>query len=64
MFRILLCRFESEVYTDWTQSVGEVASTNLEKPLLVRNSESHMIAVNFDPRVRTACYESLHILEC
>lgn len=45
------CRFESEVYSDWTQSVDEVAKGNLEKPLLVRDQSNMMISVNFDPKV-------------
>ena len=47
----LLYSFEDDVYSEWTQSVDEVASGNLEKPLLLRNLETHLISVNFDPKV-------------
>jgi hypothetical protein len=43
--------FEDEVYSEWTQSVDEVASANLEKPLLIRNPDTSFISVNFDPKV-------------
>ncbi len=50
------CRFEGEVYSDWTQSVDEVAKGNLEKPLLVRDQSNMMISVNFDPKVTKPHY--------
>ena len=31
--------------------MDEVASANLEKPLLLRNQETQLISVNFDPKV-------------
>ena len=45
------CSFEQEVYSEWIQSVDEVAASNLEKPLLERNQDTHLISVNFDPKV-------------
>ena len=50
-FYPLLHSFEGEVFSEWTQTVDEIAGFNLEKPLLVRNTDTHMIAVNFDPKV-------------
>lgn len=47
----LIQRFEGEVYSEWTQSVDEVAKGNLEKPLLVRDPSNMLITVNFDPKV-------------
>ena len=44
-------RFEEEVFSEWTQGVDEVASANLEKPLLLRSKETHLLSVNFDPKV-------------
>ena len=42
--------FEEEVYSGWTGQVDEVATTNLEKSLLLRDTDSGLIAVNFDPK--------------
>lgn len=39
------------MYSEWTQSVDEVANANLEKPLLVRNTDTQLVSVNFDPKV-------------
>lgn len=46
------CSYEDEVYSEWVGGVDEVARTNLEKPLLLRNTDSLHISVNFDPKVR------------
>ena len=43
--------YEDEVYSEWTQGVESVARTNLEKPLLLRNTDTQYIGVNFDPQV-------------
>ena len=39
------------MFTEWTQGVDEVAKTNLDKPLIVRDANSLQISVNFDPKV-------------
>ena len=44
-------RFENDVYNEWTQGVDEVATANLEKPLLLRDTKSSLISVNFDPNL-------------
>ena len=51
-------RFEAEVFTEWAEGVDEIAKTNLEKPLLVREQkESHdLIRVNFNPQVHCVQY--------
>ena len=54
LFSILL-RYESEVYSDWTQGVDEVAKANLDKPLIVRDPGTLSISVNFDPKVIGFC---------
>ena len=46
------CRYEADVYSDWTEGVDEVAKANLDKPLLFRDQDSFLISVNFDPKVR------------
>ena len=48
---MFLFSYESEVYSDWTQGVDEVAKANLDKPLIVRDPETLSISVNFDPKV-------------
>ncbi len=47
-----MLRYSDEVYSEWVAGVDEVARTNLEKPLLLRETESLQIAVNFDSKVR------------
>ena len=48
---IVSYRYETEVFSEWTQGVDEVAKTNLDKPLIVRNPRTLFISVNFDPKV-------------
>ena len=50
-FLFFVFSFEGELYTEWTQGVDEVANANLEKPLLLRDRDTHLISVNFDPKV-------------
>ena len=45
------CRYEETVYADWTKDVGSVSQENLDKPLLVRDGNTKLIKVNFDPQV-------------
>ena len=44
------------MYKEWTATVDQIAHANLEKPLLVRDNNTLMISVNFDPQVRTVAY--------
>lgn len=44
-------RYETETYKKWTTEVNRVVQTNLEKPLLVRNEETLLLTMNFDPEV-------------
>ena len=50
---IYSCRYETDVFSEWVEGVDQVAKTNLEKPLLVRETKDKLdrIAVNFDPEV-------------
>ena len=43
--------YEEEVFTEWTQGVDDIAKTNLDKPLLLRNPSTQLISVNFDPQL-------------
>ncbi len=47
----LIGGFEKQVYDEWTAGVDEACSFNLNQPLITRNEESKLIAVNFDPQV-------------
>ncbi|GFN78401.1 dynein heavy chain 9, axonemal, partial [Plakobranchus ocellatus] len=47
----LLGQWDQEVYSDWTKGVDEACSFNLKQPLLTRNEETNLIAVNFDPQL-------------
>lgn len=44
-------RFEKETYDKWTAQVDEIVKINLEKPLLVRDQDSLLLTMNFDPKV-------------
>ncbi len=43
--------YEDETYNKWTNEVETVIRINLEKPLLIRNKDSLLLALNFDPEV-------------
>ena len=45
-------RYEKQIYDEWTAGVEEACSFNLAQPLITRNEETKLIAVNFDPQVR------------
>lgn len=46
-----LCRWDKQIYEEWMRGVDEACSFNLSQPLLSRNEETKLIAVNFDPQV-------------
>ena len=56
-------RYETEVYTDWTQGVDEVAKANLDKPLIIRDPDTLAISVNFDPKVYDRLAEALDFMD-
>ena len=57
-----MCRWEEEMYKEWTAGVDEACSFNLNQPLLVRNEETKLIQVNFDPQL-TAVLREVKYLE-
>lgn len=61
MFLTCTCSYETEVYSEWTQGVDEVAKANLDKPLLVRDPNNLQISVNFDPKVCQLTNMYLHV---
>ena len=46
-----MCSFEDKTYTEWTEGVDVIAKTNLERPLLVRDSNTELLNVNFNPQL-------------
>ena len=46
-----MCSFEDKTYTEWTEGVDVIAKTNLERPLLVRDSHTELLTVNFNPQL-------------
>ena len=50
-YSIYSIRYETEAYSDWTQGVDQVAKVNLDKPLIVRDPNTLLISVNFDPKL-------------
>ena len=46
-----VCRLEAEMYQEWLSHVDEACSFNLAQPLIVRDPETNLIKVNFDPQV-------------
>jgi len=50
------------VYKDWATGVSEACQFNLRQPLLVRNQDTKLIQVNFDPQL-TAVLREVKYLE-
>ena len=46
------CSFEATVYEDWAASVDEKSDYNLAQPLVKRNEQTNLLAINFDPQVK------------
>ena len=44
-------RYETSVYDRWCTGVDEICSFNLMQPIITRDPETSLIAVNFDPQV-------------
>uniref|UniRef100_A0A8B9TAI3 Dynein heavy chain 9, axonemal n=1 Tax=Anas platyrhynchos TaxID=8839 RepID=A0A8B9TAI3_ANAPL len=47
----LLDRYQEKQYVDWSQTVSEKSQYNLAQPLIRRDPETKLIAVNFDPQL-------------
>jgi dynein heavy chain len=50
---VLIKNFEVEVFHEWSEGVDTIAKSNLEKPLLVKETKNDLdlIHVNFDPKL-------------
>ncbi|KAK3091630.1 hypothetical protein FSP39_021358 [Pinctada imbricata] len=58
----LLGGWEEVIYKEWAAGVDEACSFNLNQPLIVRNEETKLIQVNFDPQL-TAVLREVKYLE-
>ncbi|XP_014668470.1 PREDICTED: LOW QUALITY PROTEIN: dynein beta chain, ciliary-like [Priapulus caudatus] len=47
----LLAAYETRVYSEWAGAVGDKAEFNLQQPLVTRNADTRLVAVNFDPQL-------------
>ncbi|XP_053153093.1 dynein axonemal heavy chain 9 isoform X3 [Hemicordylus capensis] len=47
----LLEEYQEKLYKEWFQTVSEKSQYNLTRPLIRRDPESNLIAVNFDPQL-------------
>lgn len=43
--------YDEKIYSHWTQGVDQIAQQNLDKPLIIRDPNTKLIKVNFDPEV-------------
>ncbi|RLV89556.1 hypothetical protein DV515_00014816, partial [Chloebia gouldiae] len=47
----LLDSYQEKLYSDWSQTVSEKSQYNLAQPLIRRDPQTKLIAVNFDPQL-------------
>ena len=55
--------FESEQHSSWTKGVDDVSQEKLKQPLLRRDTETQLLAVNFDPELVRLLREVKYLLE-
>lgn len=55
--------WNGEVYSEWTAGVTEACSFNMSQPLVVRNEETKLITVNFDPQLTAVLREVKYLDE-
>uniref|UniRef100_A0ABM5FM48 Dynein axonemal heavy chain 9 isoform X2 n=1 Tax=Pogona vitticeps TaxID=103695 RepID=A0ABM5FM48_9SAUR len=53
----LIEKYQEKLYKEWFQTVSEKSQYNLAQPLIRRDSESKLIAVNFDPQLASVLRE-------
>ena len=61
--RRLLREFESEQHTAWCKGVEDVSQAKLKQPLLRRDEDTQLLAVNFDPELVKLLREVKYLLE-
>ncbi|XP_015248307.1 PREDICTED: dynein heavy chain 9, axonemal [Cyprinodon variegatus] len=58
----LLDRYSSDLYETWTEGVSESSQYNLSLPLITRDSDTHLISVNFKPQLAAVLREVRYLL--
>ena len=53
----LIGQYKVETYASWTSRVDEDCQINLSQPLIVRDSNTNLISVNFDKRLQAVLRE-------
>ena len=53
----LIGQYKVETYASWTSRVDEDCKINLSQPLIIRNSDTNLISVNFDKRLQAVLRE-------
>ena len=53
----LLNGWDKDIYSEWTAGVSEACSFNMNQPLVMRNEETKLIQVNFDPQLTAVLRE-------
>ena len=54
---LFVCSWDEQAYKEWKAGVDEACSFNLSQPLLMRNEETKLISVNFDPQLTAVLRE-------
>lgn len=47
----LLDQYEKDIYSNWCSSLEQDSLINLNQPLILRDTSSGLISVNFNPKV-------------
>ncbi|XP_071813348.1 dynein beta chain, ciliary-like isoform X2 [Apostichopus japonicus] len=58
----LLSKYEESVFKDWIEVVDETCQVNLNQALIMRNQETKLISVNFDPKLVAVLREVKYLL--
>ncbi|XP_033732158.1 dynein beta chain, ciliary-like [Pecten maximus] len=53
----LLSAWDEDIYKEWIAGVSEACSFNLSQSLLMRNEETKLVSVNFDPQLTAVLRE-------
>uniref|UniRef100_A0A8C3IZU9 DYH9 protein n=1 Tax=Chrysemys picta bellii TaxID=8478 RepID=A0A8C3IZU9_CHRPI len=51
LMNVVSVRYQEKLYKDWSQTVSEKSQYNLTQPVIRRDPETKLIAVNFDPQL-------------
>ena len=53
----IIGEYKVDTYASWTSRVDEDCQINLSQPLIVRDSQTNLISVNFDKRLQAVLRE-------